>query len=138
MLTRDEGLRRKPYLDSTNHVSIGIGRNLTDKGVSGRTIDQMFQEDLDEAFLGAKDFFPDMDSWTPARQMAVINMVFNLGSFGFEKFKATRAAIERGDWDEAADHALNSKWATQVHGRSLRVAYMLRTGEIPDDYTETT
>jgi hypothetical protein len=24
------------------------------------------------------------------------------------------AAIERGDWEDAARHALNSKWATQV------------------------
>lgn len=32
-LTRDEGLRLKPYHDSVGKLTIGIGRNLGDNGI---------------------------------------------------------------------------------------------------------
>ena len=32
-LTRDEGIRNKPYVDTVGKVTIGVGRNLSDVGL---------------------------------------------------------------------------------------------------------
>lgn len=34
MLIRHEGLRLKPYKDSVGKLTIGVGRNLDDKGIT--------------------------------------------------------------------------------------------------------
>ena len=34
LIMRDEGVRARPYLDPTGHVTIGVGRNLQSNGVS--------------------------------------------------------------------------------------------------------
>ena len=40
-------------------------------------------------------------------------------------FTRLRAAVRRGDWDEAAAEAMDSRWAAQT-GRAIEIATMLR------------
>jgi lysozyme len=55
-------------------------------------------------------------------------MVFNLGIGGVMKFKMMLAALAESRWDDAADAALDSKWADQVKGRAQRIATLIREG----------
>jgi lysozyme len=55
-------------------------------------------------------------------------MIFNLGPKGFAGFKNTIASIARGDYADAASRMLQSKWATQVGNRAVRLAAAMRTG----------
>lgn len=41
-LSRDEGRRLKPYLDTVGKTTIGVGRNLTDVGISEDECDLPF------------------------------------------------------------------------------------------------
>jgi len=57
-------------------------------------------------------------------------MAFNLGVPRLLKFKKTIAAIQREDWEEAAEQMLMSKWAIQVGSRAYRLADIMLTGEV--------
>lgn len=135
MLIRDEGYRPKPYRDTVGKLTIGVGRNLDEVGISGLTILQMLDEDIDKAVEGAirvlgEDTFCALSEH---RKLAVINMVFNLGEKGFAGFKNTVAAIKSGDWPTVASHALQSKWAGQVGSRAFRVTDLF-LDKMPEAY----
>lgn len=66
---------------------------------------------------------------TDARQNAVIELVFNMGSSHWRMFAKARHAICISDWQGAHDGLLNSVWATQVHEtRANRLADYLLNG----------
>lgn len=128
-LARTEGRRNRPYIDTVGKVTIGIGHNLTDKGISDVILDAIFLEDITEA---AKDvstlpFYLNLD---PIRQTVVIDMVFNMGLASFSEFTNTIGYIKRGDYTGAADQMLLSKWAKQVGSRAVELATIMRTGSI--------
>ena len=43
-----EGLRLKPYVDTAGKLSIGVGRNLDDKGISKTEADFLLADDLND------------------------------------------------------------------------------------------
>jgi lysozyme len=48
-LERDEGRRLRPYVDTAGKVTIGVGRNLTDVGITDDDCDRMLAEDIARA-----------------------------------------------------------------------------------------
>ena len=65
-----------------------------------------------------------------ARQDAMINLCFNLGTPRLMTFSKALAAMESKDYQEAAIQFLDSLWAKQVGpNRSNDLAYMIRTGK---------
>ena len=126
-----EGLRLKPYVDTVGKVTVGVGRNLTDVGLSLDEALTLLTNDIDTATKIARrwPWFDDLDR---VRAKVLVDMAFNLGpKVGL--FKAFLAACERQDWDLAADAMLHSEWAVQVPQRAKRLAAMMRTGR---DYDE--
>ena len=125
-----EGLRLKMYRDSVGKWTIGIGHNLTDKGITLAQAHGLFADDLAEtrqALEEALDFFPTLDE---VRQRVLLDMAFNMGIGGLLGFYATLGAIEAGDYKKAAAQMLKSKWATQVGDRATRLARWMETGVI--------
>ena len=55
------------------------------------------------------------------RQRVVANMCFNLGYPRFSKFKKFIAAMQVSQWEKAAEEMMDSKWATQVGERAIRL-----------------
>ena len=127
-LKRDEGLRLKPYLCPAGKTTIGIGRNLDDRGITTEEAEYLARNDIAEAVRVCRRLFPAWDSMTDARQEALANMAFNLGERGLAKFTLMIAAAERGDWHTAADNVLASRYAYQVGDRAKRVAAALLNG----------
>lgn len=138
-LERHEGLRLKPYRDTVGKLTIGVGRNLSDKGISHDEAMMLLDGDMAEARRDARTlpFFIDLDS---VRQDVVTNMVFNLGLTRLNHFRKMKAALEAGDFHTAAAEMLDSKWAQQVGdfpprpghpygGRAWELAQMMRTGK---------
>ncbi|KAG0310255.1 hypothetical protein BGZ97_012685, partial [Linnemannia gamsii] len=77
-LSRDEGRRLKPYRDTVGKLTIGVGRNLTDVGISESECDMLLENDIARirAWLDLKlPWWRDMDK---VRQRVLINMTFNL------------------------------------------------------------
>jgi len=133
MLVSEEGLRHSPYYDQVNKLTIGIGHNLSDVPLSDAAVNLIFQEDLEAALTFAMRLFTpeEFHSWTLSRQLAVINMIFNLGNQGFSRFIQTIIAIKDENWLGASLHALDSDWARQVPERAVRVTKMLHDETFP-------
>ena len=50
----DEGKRNKPYRDTVGKLSIGVGRNLDDKGLSDGEIAILLEHDINDALAGQR------------------------------------------------------------------------------------
>ena len=121
-----EGRRLKPYRCTSGKITIGVGRNLQDRGISDYECDVMLDRDIDETISACKLSFPWFESLSQARQAVVVDMVFNLGVIGFQAFKRTIAYIEAGQYRAASREMLRSRWADQVGDRAVRLSIMLR------------
>jgi lysozyme len=44
------------------------------------------------------------------------------------EFKKMLAALDRGDFETAAEEMLDSKWKDDVHGRAIRLSNEMRSG----------
>lgn len=127
-LTRDEGLKLKPYIDTVGKLTIGIGRNLTDKGISEDEANYLLANDVKEVEDGLKAALPWFSGLDDARQGVLINMGFNLGLAGLLQFHNALHWMEASDWGSAAQEILSSRWATQVGARAQRLAEQLQSG----------
>lgn len=124
----DEGLRLKPYKDSVGKLTIGVGRNLDDRGISMHEAMFLLDNDIEAVEDDLDQRLPWWRGLSDARQLVIANMCFNLGICRLLGFKNTLAAIKSGDYAAAADGMLASKWAGQVGKRAHRLAKMMREG----------
>ncbi|SDV49062.1 glycoside hydrolase family protein [Chitinasiproducens palmae] len=131
-LKRDEGVRLKPYKDSLGKLSIGVGRNLDDVGLSSDEVAFLLTNDIARTETALDRHLPWWRTLDAVRQRVVVNMAFNMGADapgrGLLSFANTIAAIQRGDYSAAAMGMLDSKWASQVGSRAERLANLMRTG----------
>ena len=132
MLKLHEGVETYAYKCSENKTTIGVGRNV-DKagglGLSDDEVDYLLQNDIDRVILeldSEYDWFSDLDD---VRQDAMIDISFNLGQTRLRAFKKALSAMSEGDWDEAADQFMDSRWSDQVGIRAKNLTEMIRTGE---------
>jgi len=127
-----EGVRKHVYLCSAGYETIGVGRNIADSGLglSDDEIDYLLENDITRCRkeLETYSWFSDLDE---VRQDALINMCFNLGLSRLANFKNALSSMGVGAYADAAEHFLDSRWASQVGNRAQEVAHMIRTGEYP-------
>jgi lysozyme len=129
-LTRDEGLRLKPYRCSAGKLTIGIGRNLDDVGISHGEAEIMLRNDIARAEADLDRDLPWWKTLDEVRRRVLVNMAFNLGIRGLLGFKNTLELVRTGRYLDAAQHMLDSKWAKQVGPRAVRLATMMRDGGV--------
>ena len=145
-----EGLRLQVYKDTLGIDTIGIGRNLEDRGITKEeldwmdipTIDHVYEWGITEAdavYLATNDVqiveeelvraHPCVDRLDSVRQLILIDMAFNMGVPRLCKFKKMWAAVEAEDFPTAAKEMLDSRWARQVKGRATKLANAMHNGE---------
>lgn len=131
----NEGCRLVSYQDTLGYWTIGYGHQDHDVSQdlvwSQRQADAAFSVDYAGARFATQRIldYVGFHTMSPARQAAVVDMVFQLGPRGFGEFKKLIAAIKAADWVTAAAEAKASQWAKQVPNRSARVEAMLLSGE---------
>jgi lysozyme len=130
MLIRQEGLRLKPYRDTVGKLTIGVGRNIEDDGISEAEAYALLDNDIITHTLQAQKL-PVFQSLDSVRQDVLIDMVFNMGLPRVMGFKKMLAALAVGDWNEAAAEMRCSKWAEQVGNRAIELAAMISSGQYP-------
>lgn len=136
-LINDEDKKNTVYRDSLGIWTIGVGRNVDPDHGGGLTDEEvlyLLDNDIGRRWAEIRRRWPWVVNLSDARQRALINMSF----MGMEKlagFTHMFAALQAGDWETAADEALNSKWAYQVDdgpgghiGRADRVAALILNG----------
>lgn len=128
LIVRHEGLRLFPYKCTSEKLTIGVGRNLDDIGISEDEAMYMLRNDISRCTSEARLALPFFDALLDIRQDTIINMVFNLGITRFLGFKKMIKALKERDYDEVSKQMLNSKWANQVGNRAIELAHIMRTG----------
>jgi lysozyme len=131
MLKQHEGVETHAYKCSESKTTIGVGRNIDKNGglgLSDDEVDYLLQNDIDRVVVeldSEYDWFSDLDE---VRQDAMIDISFNLGQTRLRGFKNALSAMAEGDWDEAADQFMDSRWSGQVGDRAKNLTDMIRTG----------
>jgi lysozyme len=128
MLRLHEGEKFFPYRCTEGFLTIGVGRNLDAKGIRPSESKFMLENDIREIDDRIYVAIPVFDSLTPNRQLVLMDMAFNLGMAGLLKFRKMLSALAAGEYTEASKQMLDSKWATQVGARAVRLAEMMRDG----------
>lgn len=127
-LSLDEGRKTKPYRCTAGKLTIGVGRNLDDRGLRDSEIDLMLTNDIAEATGECRRLVRGFDQLSDVRQEVLVNMMFNLGYTRLAWFRKFLDALSRSDWTEAANQMLDSKWADDVGDRADRLATAMRKG----------
>lgn len=128
-LLKHEGIKLKPYRCTAGKLSIGIGRNLDDGGITRAEAFYLLENDLKRCEKECSDSFVWFDGLDAVRKGVVIEMVFNLGLKKFLDFKRFMKALTIKDFQTAAQEMLNSRWALQVGTRSARLSQIMKTGK---------
>mgnify|MGYP005988215069 FL=1 len=129
-----EGVKNKVYKDHLGIETIGVGRNLVDRGLSDEEVDYLLGNDItivENELDNGLSWWRDLDE---VRQRALADLAFNMGLPRLHGFVKMLDGLQRRDYHAAADELLDSKYAKQVGARSERVAQMIRTGEDSADF----
>ena len=130
LLVQHESYRQFPYSDTTGHLTVGIGRNLSDRGISTTEAVYLLDDDISYFTSKLNHFLPFFVKLDENRQIALLDMCFNLGIQGFLNFTQMIVALESGNYELAAKEMLDSKWAQQVGERATLLANIVRTGQL--------
>ena len=129
MLIRHEGLKLKPYKDTVGKLTIGVGRNLEDVGISEDEAMYLLENDIKRAEKVAAECCAEhevlFETLPEDAKLVLVDMAFNLG-YKLKGFKKMFAALARGDFEEAAKEMLDSRWARQVGKRAEELAEIMR------------
>lgn len=129
-LVDHEGERLKPYKDSVGKLTIGVGRNLDDVGISKEESDFLLNNDIQRVIGDLNKALPWWNKLDEVRQLVIADMCFNLGITRLLGFKNTLKAMEEGRYEDAAKGMQDSLWARQVGRRAVKLINMMRTGYV--------
>jgi len=135
LLIKHEGLRLKPYRCPAGRLTVGVGRNLDDIGISkdeikhiGKSLNDikltgitkedamyLLKNDINRCINELKDIFGDEFFEYPEEiRFVLIDMIFNLGKPRFKSFKKMIKAVKDKNYKEMIIQMRDSKWCRQV------------------------
>jgi len=117
LIIKHEDKKLYPYKDTVGKLTIGVGHNLDDNGISNATAEFILAEDINTAEDELVDVFPKFDTYPDEVKMVMTDMMFNMGYHRFVGFKKMIKAVKAGDYKLASVEARDSKWCKQVGSR---------------------
>jgi len=153
MLTTDEGLRNTSYKDTVGKTTVGIGFNMDDPHAQGIWIKADIPESyhqvynrtqtlstesawkllnvcIENSVTDLKTIFENYDGLPELIQLALINLMFNMGKPVFSQFKTFIGLVQKGEFEAASNDLARTKWATQVPNRAMRVCSLLKEDDL--------
>ena len=128
LLKRHEGYRRLAYTDTVGKLTVGYGRNLSDKGLTEAEAEYLLRNDIAEAEARLEKL-PWWGALDSVRRAVLTDMAVNLGFDGLMKFKKTLRFVEAGWYGAASEEMLASRWAEQVGERARTLSRLMRLGK---------
>ncbi len=99
LLIRHEGYRKNVYIDTVGKYTIGIGKNLSDNGITKEEAIYLLENDINRWVLPTLNkIFPAFDKLSKPRQHALISMLYNLGESRFKGFAKMIDAVKAEKW----------------------------------------
>jgi lysozyme len=130
LLKRDEGERLKPYRCTAGKLTIGVGRNLEDVGITKEESDYLLANDISRVTVEITRHLPWALKLDDARFSVILSMVFQMGMGGVRNFRKFLNALQMGDYTKASIEMMDSKWAQHDSpARAKRLAEVMRTGK---------
>lgn len=114
ILEQEEGCKYKPYTDTVGKLTIGIGRNLTDKGLSRDEVLHLLRNDIKETAEKIQTALPWIKTLSESQQAALIDLGFNMGVGGLLGFKNMLSNLKAGNISGAIKELKSSKWWDQI------------------------
>ena len=143
-LVLHEGCVLMPYKCPAGYLTIGVGRNLETNpftseelkvvgndwrhGITKNAAFYLLKNDIAKVEIECMKQIPFWFRLSSERQYALLDMAFNLGINGLLKFKRMLGSMGVGNFEQAADQCLESKYAQQTGKRAKRIANTIRTG----------
>ena len=141
LIKEAEGFVPKVYKCPAGFNTIGYGYNIDANPLDDQQKELLNKDGTiskENAFVLLLDSIPkyeadarelvDFDYLNDVRKALVIDLVYNLGKSGFEKFRTTRGFINMGDYNNAWKALKASRWFKQVGNRGIRNCAILRDG----------
>lgn len=132
LLIQHEAVVLLPYHDSRGKITIGVGRNLSDVGITREEAFYLLDNDIERVTGQCKAHFRWFQSLSEPRRAVVLSMCFNMGLGGLLTFKRFLAYMAEGRFDSAASEMQSSLWADQVGERATALAQMMRDDAWPE------
>ena len=149
MIAIHEGIVLNVYQDHLGIDTVGIGRNLQDRGITdgelsfiNKTMDEVYENGLTEEeayYLCMNDIAivekellankPIVNQLNDVRQMVLVDMAFNMGVPRLMEFKNMWLAIEKVNYQLANEEMIDSRWAGQVGSRAMKLSLAMKNGE---------
>ena len=133
-IKKHEGYRDIIYTDSLGYKTIGYGHLVIEDGFipgvqySKKELEEVFEKDFAIAVQGANKLLGDFDIEDDAFGV-VVEMCFQLGFPRVLKFKFFLAALQKQDYEKAAEEMLLSKWHEQTPARCQELSNIMRSCE---------
>lgn len=127
LLIKHEGLRLHPYTDTVGKLTIGVGRNLIDRGITKGEALIMLEHDIADFTKQLSERLYWFDEQPENVKLVLIDMCFNLGLVGLLTFHNTLEHIKQGQYELASREMLQSKWAGQVGNRAIELSEILKS-----------
>lgn len=132
LLVLHEDERLKPYRCTAGKLTIGVGRNLDDVGITPEEAQFLLDNDIKRVNQELQRAFPWAAKLDPVRYAVLQDMCFNLGLARLKGFRKFLAAMAASDWQTAAFEMQDSAWYRQVKTRAVRLQNMVLTGRWPE------
>ena len=116
-----------PYRCSAGKLTIGVGHNLDALGLPIHIIDELFEYDLQNTIQDCASLYPNWNELPDEIQMVLVDMCFNLGKAGLQKFKKMNRAVEDFNWVRMLEEMRDSRWYSQVKNRAVELEEIVRS-----------
>jgi len=128
-LIQEEGLKLKLYTCTAGKLTIGVGRNVEDRGITHETAMQMLDEDIDICVGELEKNLSWFEDAPDKIQEVLIDLCFNMGINRLMGFVKTLHKLKTGAYKEAAEELLDSRYASSVPNRAKRNADIIASME---------
>ena len=132
----DEGVEYRVYNDHLGYKTLGIGHLVVPGDleydapvgtyVSEDRVNEIFDKDVITYIDETKKVFGNLEGLPEEAQQVLVNMCFNMGAPRLAKFKNFIRAIHDENWETASVEMLDSRWATQVGPRAIRLSERIK------------
>ena len=121
-IKQHEGFRSKVYDDSLGIPTIGYGFAIKDLELEEDICDMILERKLSILKERIEKKFQWYRYMPQEIKDVVVEMCYQLGVYGFSRFKKTIAYIQNKQWEEASVEMLDSRWAEQTPGRAREMS----------------
>tara|TARA_Y100000114_G_scaffold101748_1_gene94924 strand:+ start:816 stop:1238 length:423 start_codon:yes stop_codon:yes gene_type:complete len=125
-----EGLELKSYKCSAGYITLGVGRNVEELGITEDEARYLLDNDILRVSRELDDNIPWWRDLSEVRQRVLLDLCFNLGISRFLQFEKTLAAAKQGRYEDCAEEMMDSRWARQVGTRATRLSEAMINDEL--------